>query len=128
MAKRPDLSPGEFEIMDVLWRLGQASVRQIREAIDPEKKLSHSATATILGRMKDKGYVDAREKHFAWEFIPLVKREQVTRRKLEDLVDRIFGGDIAPLAAYIADSLELTPEQMKTLEEIVKSGRRREGD
>ena len=128
MAERPDLSPGEFEIMDVLWDRGHASVREVQEALEPAKSLSRSAIATILGRMKEKGYVDALEKNFAWEYRPLAKREQVVRRKLDDLVDRLFGGDIAPLAAYIADIRKLTPEQMKLLEEIAKSGPRREGD
>jgi BlaI family transcriptional regulator, penicillinase repressor len=126
MPDRPDLSPGEFEIMDVLWRRGHASVREVQEALAPAKMLSKSAIATVLGRMKDKGYVDAREKNFAWEFRPLAKREQVVRRKLDDMVDRMFGGDVAPLAAYIADSRNLTPEQIRLLEEIAKSAPRRE--
>ncbi len=126
MPDRPDLSPGEFEIMDVLWKRGHASVREVQEALAPAKMLSKSAIATVLGRMKDKGYVDAREKNFAWEFRPLAKREQVVRRKLDDMVDRMFGGDVAPLAAYIADSRKLTPEKMQLLEEIAKSKPRRE--
>lgn len=121
MLDRPDLSPGEFEIMDVLWGRERATVREVQEALEPGKQLSRSAISTILGRMKEKGYVDARERNFAWEFRPLVRREQVVRRKLDDLVDRLFGGDIAPLAAYLADIRKLTPEQMKALEEIAKS-------
>ena len=123
MTMKPDLSPGEFEIMDVLWRLGQASVRQIREALWPRKQLSHSAIATVLSRMKEKGYVDAREKNFAWQFRPLAERDQVVRRKLDDLVDRLLGGDIAPIAAYLAETRDLTPEQIQALQEIVEAGR-----
>lgn len=121
MTQRPDLSRGEFEIMDILWKRGGASVREVQAALEPTKKLSRNAIATVLTRMKDKGHVGAREKKFAWEFYPLIERDQVTRRKLDDLVDRILAGNIAPLAAYIADSRKLTPEQLKALEEIAMS-------
>ena len=121
MPDRPDLSAGEFEIMDVLWKMGRASVREVQAALEPARLLSRSAIATVLMRMKEKGYVDAREKNFAWEFRPLAKRDQVVRRKLDDLVDRLFGGDVAPLAAYLADTRKLTPEQISLLEDIAKS-------
>ncbi len=121
MTQRPDLSPGEFEIMDVLWKRGHASVREVQAALEPTKKLSRNAIATVLSRMKEKGYVDAQERNFAWDFRPLIERDRVVRLKLDDLVDRLFAGNIAPLAAYIADSRKLTPEQLKSLEEIASS-------
>lgn len=126
MMQKPDLSVGEFEIMDVLWEHGNASIREIQAFLEPTKKLSRSAIGTILTRMKEKGYIDAREKNFAWEFRPVVKRDQVVRRKLDDLVDRLFGGDVTPLAAYLADVRKLTPEQIRLLEDIAKSEPRRE--
>ncbi len=64
MAHKPDLSAAEFEIMDILWKKTSASVRDIQEALGSERKLSHSAISTMLGRMREKGYVEANEKEF----------------------------------------------------------------
>ncbi len=124
MADGPDLSPGELEIMDVLWRRGCASVREIQAALEPTKRLSRNAIGTVLSRMKQKGYVDAREKNFAWEFRPLITHDQVVRCKLDYLVNRLFGGDVLPLLSYAADSGKLNPEQAAVLVEIAVSARR----
>ncbi len=63
------------------------------------------------------------KKNFAYEFRPLVKREHVIKRKLDDLVNKVLGGDVSPLAAYIAENRNLTAEQIKTFEEIVRSAK-----
>jgi BlaI family transcriptional regulator, penicillinase repressor len=121
VASKPDLSSAEFEVMNILWNKGRATVREIQSTLGDERKLSYSAISTLLGRMREKGYVEAKAKDFAYEFRPLVKRQQVVRRKLDDLVHKILGGDVSPLAAYIAENRSLTPEQIKVLEEIAGS-------
>jgi len=115
------MSRAEFEIMDVLWRMERATVKEIQAELGDKRKLAYSTVSTLLGRLRDKGYVEATEKNFAYQFRPKVKREQVIRRKLDELVNRILGGDVAPLTAYIAQNRNLTTEQIKALEEIAKS-------
>ena len=127
MAKKADLSPVELEIMSVLWRKGNATVKDIQAALGSQRPLARTTINTLLSRMKDKGYVEAHEKNFAFEFSPLVERESVTRSKLGDLVDKVLEGNISPLAAYIVENRELTPDQVKVLEEIVRSESDREG-
>ncbi len=121
MARMRDLSQAEFEVMDILWQRGRSTVRQVQAALGRERELAYTTVATLLNRLREKGYVEARERNFAYEFRPLVRREQVVRRKLDDLVKRVLRGSVAPLAAYIAESRKLTPEQLATLEEIAGS-------
>ncbi len=123
MTKGPDLSPGEFELMDILWQCGAASVREVQAALEPERRLSRNCIATVLTRMKAKGYVDAREKNFAWDFRPLITRDQVVKCKLDDFVNRLFGGEVLPLLSYAAESGKLTTEQAKALAKMAKSDR-----
>lgn len=119
--RKADLSPAEFEVMDVLWSKGKATVKEIQSALAPERKLAYTTVLTLLSRMKEKGYVESQEKNFAYEFQPTVRREQIVRRKVGDLVNQVLGGDIAPLAAYIVENRKLTPDQIRALEEIVNS-------
>lgn len=124
MAKKTDLSPAELEIMEILWRKGHASVKDVQAELGEERKLNRTTVAMQLSRMKEKGYVEAREKNFAYEFHPLVDREDLAQKKLDDVVVRLLGGNVAPLAAYIAKNRKLTPEQMKCMEEIMESSRK----
>jgi predicted transcriptional regulator len=123
MMEKRDLSPAELELMEILWEKGCATAKEIQAAFDPSQRPAYSTIATVLSRMREKGYIDAQEKNFAFEYRPLVEKGQVVRRKIRDLVERVLGGDIAPLAAYIAEDRQLTAEQIKILEEIVKSGK-----
>ena len=128
MQRMRDLPQAEFGVMDVLWEKGEATVKQVQSALSARRKLAYTTVSTLLSRLREKGYVEAEERNFAYVFRPLVGREQVVRRKLDDLVNQVLGGDVAPLAAYIADNRELTPEQVDALEEIVRSAPDKEGD
>lgn len=119
MSQMRDLPQAEFEIMSVIWDRGEATVREVRTALDGDRKLAYTTVATLLNRLRDKGYVEAEERDFAYVYRALVPREQVVRRKLDDLVQRVLEGHLAPLAAYIAEKRNLTPEQVRALEEML---------
>lgn len=120
MAEMKDLPQAEFEIMEVLWKKGEATVKEVQAELTKIRKPAYTTISTLLGRLKAKGYVQAEERNFAYVFHPLVARESVVRRKLDDLVQRILGGDVSPLAAYISESRNLTPEQIEALETILR--------
>jgi predicted transcriptional regulator len=121
MSDIKDLPQGEFEVMDVLWQRGEATVKEVLAVLSKDRKLAYTTVATLLTRLKDKGYVSAEERNFAYVFKPLVQRDRVVKRKLDDMVKHILGGRLAPLAAYIAENRNLTPEQIALLEDIAKS-------
>jgi len=126
MAKKADPSPVEFEVLSILWRKGHGTIKEIQAALAPKRPLARTTVNTVMSRMANKGYVDVREKNSAFEFRPLIERESVTRSKLSNLVDRVLEGSIAPLAAYIVENRELTMDQIRMLEEIVRSESNRE--
>ena len=116
-----DLPQAEFEVMDILWQRGEATVREVRAALNAEKQLAYTTVATLLARLQGKGYVASKQQKSAYVFRPIIPREHVVQRKVHDLVQRILCGDLGPLAAYIAENRKLTPEQLEALEEIVRS-------
>lgn len=123
-----DLPQAEFEVMDVLWRAGEATGKEIHARLGKRRKIAYTTLLTLLSRLREKGYVEVEERNFAYVFRPLVGREQVVRRKLDDLVNRVLGGSLGPLAAYITENRKLTPEQLAALDEIVKSEGEEEPD
>ncbi len=121
MPKRSDLPQSEFEVMDVLWHKGEATIKEIHAELSAQKKLAYTTVATLLNRLREKGYVEAEERNFAYVFHALVTREHVQTRKLDDLVQRVLHGNVGPLAAYITQNRELTEEQIAALREIIES-------
>lgn len=121
LGKLADLSPAEFEIMEILWARGDSSTREIVSSLSRGRKVAYNTVSTVLARLREKGYVEAREQNFAYVYRPLVDRGQAVDRKLDDLVNSVLGGSLSPLATYIAKKRKLTPDQVKALEEIIKS-------
>jgi BlaI family penicillinase repressor len=127
MSRIPDLPQAEFEVMQVLWRMKEATVKQVQAELAGDRRLAYTTVATLLNRLRERGYVEAEERNFAYVFRPIVERDRVVRRKLDDLVRKVLGGDIAPLAAYIAENRNLSPEQLAALEEMTKADSKKEG-
>ena len=129
MTETKDLPKSELEIMSIVWQKGTATVRDVWTELSTRRTLNYKTVATLLMRLRERGYVEAEEKNFVWVFRPLVPRDQVVNSKLDYLVDKTLGGDLTALALYMARHGDrLTPEQVRTLEEIVKSARKNGGE
>ena len=60
MAKRPAVAKSELEVAQIVWQLGEASVRQVLEALPPERGLDFKTVQTYLRRLEAKGYLRTR--------------------------------------------------------------------
>jgi predicted transcriptional regulator len=116
-----DLAPAEFEIMEILWGKGRASTKEVVAALPDSRKLAYNTVATVLARLREKGYVEAKVENFAYVYSPLINRNQVENRKLDDLVNRVLRGNLSALAVYIAKKRKLTPDQIAALEDIIEA-------
>ena len=121
MRNIPDLPPAELEVMEVLWANGESTVREVQRALKGRSKRAYTTVATLLTRLRERGYVETQERDFAYVYRPLVERGHVARRKLDDLVQRVLAGSVAPLAAYIAENRQLTAEQIAALQAIIEA-------
>lgn len=107
--------------MDILWRLGEASVREIQEAIADRKRPAYTTVQTIVNRLEQKGAVKrTRRISNAFLFQPAITRKSAYRRVVEELLD-LFGGSAQPVVAHLLESGKLTLEDLKALEETAKS-------
>jgi BlaI family transcriptional regulator, penicillinase repressor len=118
---KKDVSPLEFELMEVLWRNGEATSREILDSLRAQRALAHTTIATLLMRMRRKGCVDYSDDGGVRIYRPLVSRDEIVRSKLDDLVQGVMGGNVTPLLEYVADYHELTQEQIEQLEDILLS-------
>ena len=123
------LSKLELRILQALWAIESASIREIQEAFtDPRP--AYTTVQTIVYRMEAKGALRrVRKIGKADIFEPLVARE-ATRNHVLDEVLSFFGGRAAPMMAQLADAGKLTPDDIGELEKTIrklKAQRRQEG-
>jgi BlaI family penicillinase repressor len=111
------LSKFELEIMEVLWKLGESSVREVQDNIQERKRPAYTTVQTIFARLEEKNAVRRTRKiGNAYLYEPLITRTSVYRRIVDDLL-ALFGGSAQPLVAQLLDSGKLTLEDIKALED-----------
>jgi predicted transcriptional regulator len=119
MADRPALSKGELEVARTLWGLGEATVREVFEAISAERKIEFSTVQTYLRRLETKGYLRTRQRGRTLVYSPRVQPKKVIRETVNDLVDRLFGGEAMPLLQHLIDDRGMSDEEIWQLREML---------
>jgi len=110
----------ELEIMEELWRLHQASIREVQEALPEKRRPAYTTVQTIIHRLEDKGVVRRAKKiGNAFVFEPVVTRAAAHRRLITDMLE-MLGGSARPLLAHLVEMGELSLEDLKELERIVE--------
>ena len=116
----------ELEIMDVFWRIGEASVREVCDALAEKKRPAYTTVQTIVQRLEQKKALRRTRKiGNALMFEPAVTRKSAYRRVLDDLLE-LFGGSAQPVVAQLLESGKLTLEDLKALE-THETARRKKG-
>jgi BlaI family transcriptional regulator, penicillinase repressor len=129
------LTGREAQVMDALWRLGEATAEQVREALP--QPLHDSTVRTLLRVLESKGYLrhEARGKSFVYSAV--IGRERAQRHALRDLLGRLFGGSAHDLVFRLIEDEAITPEQLDDLRRSApvtpkraagRRGRRDEGE
>ena len=118
MAK-PKVTRFELELLEQLWKLGPASVREVQEALPENDRPAYTTVQTIMYRMEEKGAVRRVKKiGNAHIFEALLTRKAVYRRLVDDLLD-LFGGTAAPLMSHLAESGKLSLADVREAERIL---------
>jgi len=120
------LSRLELKIMDVLWRHGASSVREIQESLPEKGRPAHTTVQTILTRLEVKAAVRRAKKiGNAHIYEPTITR-QATQRLLVDELLAFFGGRAAPLVSHLIESGQLTLQDVEEARKALKKEAKRE--
>src|SRR5690242_14081694 len=116
-----ELTKAEDQVMQILWKLEKAFVKDIVEEM-PNPKPAYNTVSTIVRILETKGFVDHKAYGKTHEYFPLVSRQRYTQFYLNNMVKGYFNGSITSLVSFFANENSLKPneldELMKKLQEI----------
>ena len=118
------MSRRERQIMEILYRRGQASVSEVRAAMNDAP--SYSAVRAMLRVLKDKGHVKHQAEGLKYMYRPVVNREKAKRSALKSLVDTFFNDRPDEVVAALLDvsSRRLTAEELDRMAAMIDAARR----
>lgn len=107
----------EVEIMNVVWSLGEATARQIQEALPGERH--YNSVLTIIRVLEKKGHLVYRVEGKAHVYRAKATQEKAQRKVLSHLIKQVFGGSPASLVLHLVETGELTENDLQQARELI---------
>lgn len=112
----PRITRFELQLLEELWELGQASVREIQESLPARDRPAYTTVQTMIYRLEEKGAVRRIKKiGNAHVFQANLTRKAVHRRLIGDLLN-LLGGSAEPVMSHLVETGKLTLADVKELE------------
>ncbi len=113
--KLSSLTDLEIDIMNVVWRLKRATVRQIVDSLHDQRPLAYTTVQTVLSILTQKGVVRHTREGRAFVYTAIVKPEGVRQEVIKAVVDKLFAGSPQSLVLHLIESDALTAEEAESL-------------
>lgn len=119
------LSRRERQILEILYRRGNASAAEVREAMGDDAP-SYSAVRTLLGVLEEKGHIRHKAEGLKYVYAPVVTRDKARRSAVKHMLDTYFSGSPEEIMAALLDvsSTKLTREELDRMAEMIHKARR----
>jgi predicted transcriptional regulator len=96
-----DLAPLELDCLNMLWPMGEGTVREIRDALAPRRPRAYTTIMTIMDRLARKGIVERRKNGRAYIYKPNLTAEDARAHALAQVIDSFFGGSKESVIAHL---------------------------
>jgi predicted transcriptional regulator len=125
--KKLSLGPLESEILDIIWDLKVATVKNVHEQIlqDPDRELAYTSVTTVLQRLTSKGWLKCSKKGKAFSWQPRISREQAQVLRSFEQLNGFLAVSNPDVVAAFADSLDTASlEQIQAIASRLNNIRR----
>jgi predicted transcriptional regulator len=113
------LTETELEMMQVIWRLGSCSVRQILDELPKDRPLAYTSVSTIVRILEQKGFVTSSKAGRGHLYSPIVSKESYQAQSVDHIVDSVFDGAPAELVRHLLSSKSLSAADLKEIESLL---------
>jgi len=100
------LGPLEQDVMDVVWRLRDATVRDVHAELAAGREIAYTTVMTTMARLARKGLLLRDTADLAHRYRPVVSRDQYARGAVGDVLAWLLERYPEPAVAYLADVVE----------------------
>ena len=116
----PAITESEWLVMAEFWRLGEGTVKDIMPALEESQKWKVTTVQTLINRLILKKALGRRKVGREFIYLPLVDESQVIHAASRSLVDRMFGGRLAPLLACFLEREDCSSEELAELKKLIR--------
>lgn len=114
------ISDAESLVMDVVWRAnGPVAADDVIAALVSEQSWQEATIKSLLNRLLKKGALSATKDGRRYLYAAVLKRDQWVSSESTSMLERLFGGRIAPFVAHFGKHRKLSPEDLAELKKLI---------
>jgi len=113
-----ELTAKEEEVMQVIWSLEKALVRDIMEKL-PNKNQPYTTVASIVRILEKKGFLGHKPYGKTHEYYPLIAKAEYRKRKFKGLLTHYFDNSIESVVSFLAKEEKLSPKEFEELTKLI---------
>ncbi len=113
------ISGAESQIMEALWARGPLTPDGVVDAVGAAHGWAPGTVKTLITRLLRKKAIEGRREEAGYFYRPLLSRADYVQSESQGLVDRLFGGEVAPLVAHFAEHRALTERDIRLLKNLI---------
>ncbi|TFF35952.1 BlaI/MecI/CopY family transcriptional regulator [Mucilaginibacter psychrotolerans] len=118
--KVKELTKAEEQIMQILWQLNEAIVKDIIERI-PEPKPAYNTVSTVVRVLEGKGFIDHKAYGNSHVYFPIVSEDDYKKFTFDKLMKNYFSDSYKSLVSFIADEKNLGLKELDELTELLNN-------
>lgn len=113
------LTKAEEEIMQALWQLEKAFVKDIVDLL-PEPKPHYNTVSTIIKILEEKGFADHESLGKANRYFPLVQKDEYSKKSMTQFVGKYFEGSFANMLSFFAKEKDISVKELEEILQLMK--------
>ena len=112
-------TPAELAVLQVLWDRGPSTVRQVHEALEPQRSTAYTTTLKVMQIMAEKGLVTRDEAQRSHVYAPAQPQGRMQKHLVGELVEKAFAGSAARLVLNALESGDVSPEELAEIRRLI---------
>jgi len=124
MSKPTKLSPGEMEIMKLLWQQGALGIAEAHEAMESERPIGYTTVQTRLNRLAEKGLIKRSTERPA-KYSAAISPDSVSAGHLEQLIENVAQGSVVPLVAQLLSNRKISTDEIAELKRFIQDAEKK---
>lgn len=112
------LFDSELKIMELLWKNGEMTAKELAAALKEEVGWSKTTTYTVIGKCVDKGAVQRSEPNFCCR--ALITQDEVREYRTDELIEKMYDGSADALIASLLGRKKLSADEIASLRKMVE--------
>lgn len=114
-----ELTKTEERIMQILWKLEKAFVKDIIQELDEEPKPPYNTISSVVRLLEKKGYVGYKAYGKTYEYYPVIKKEEYAKASFSKLFSGYFDNSPTHLLSFMVKEEKLSSSDIKELQELI---------